>query len=118
MKPADSTSEVASARFVRVSDSMAFKGFISYSHGADGKLALAWSGVASLAASFVAAVIAAYLATQQRNLAIQRLADLCKSLDEAQVLSDSSNHGSVYYFRSEFAEIAEQCKKVNYQTWH
>jgi hypothetical protein len=67
---------------------------------------------------FVAAVIPAYLATQQRNLAVQRLADLCKSLDEAQVLSDSSNHGSVYYFRSEFAEIAEQCKKVNYQTWH
>jgi len=79
---------------------------------------LAWSGVAALAALFVAAVIAAYLATQQRNLAVQRLADLCKSLDEAQVLSDSSNHGSVYYFRSEFAEIAEQCKKVNYQTWH
>jgi hypothetical protein len=79
---------------------------------------LAWSGVAALAALFVAAVIAAYLATQQRNLAVQRLADLCKSLDEAQVLSDSSNHSSVYYFRSEFAEIAEQCKKVNYQTWH
>lgn len=72
---------------------------------------LAWSGVAALAVLFVAAVIAAYLATQQRNLAVQRLADLCKSLDEAQVLSDSSNHGSVYYFRSEFAEIAEQCKK-------
>jgi hypothetical protein len=48
----------------------------------------------------------------------RRLADLCKSLDEAQVLSDSSNHGSVYYFRSEFTQIAEQCKKVNYQTWH
>ena len=79
---------------------------------------LAWSGVAALAALFVAAVIAAYLATQQRNLALERLADLCKSLDEAQVLSDSSNHGSVYYFRSEFAEIVEQCKKVNYQTWH
>jgi hypothetical protein len=79
---------------------------------------LAWSGVAALAALFVAAVIAAYLATQQRNLAVQRLADLCKSLDEAQVLSNSSNHSSVYYFRSEFAEIAEQCKKVNYQTWH
>ena len=79
---------------------------------------LAWSGVAALAALFVAAVIAAYLATRQRNLAVQRLADLCKSLDEAQVLSDSSNHSSVYYFRSEFAEIAEQCKKVNYQTWH
>jgi hypothetical protein len=78
----------------------------------------AWSGVAALAASFVAAVIADYLATQQRNLAIQRLADLCKSLDEAQVLSDSSNHGSVYYFRSEFTQIAEQCEKVNYQTWH
>jgi len=42
---------------------------------------LAWSGVAALAALFVAAVIAAYLATQQRNLAVQRLADLCKSLD-------------------------------------
>jgi hypothetical protein len=77
---------------------MAFKGFISYSHGADGKLAP--------------------VVHYTLHLAIQRLADLCKSLDEAQVLSDSSNHGSVYYFRSEFAEIAEQCKKVNYQTWH
>jgi len=78
---------------------------------------LAWSGVALLAALFVAAVIAASLATQQGNLALQRLVDLCKSLDEAQVLSDSSNHGSVYYFQSEFAEIAEQCKKVRYETW-
>ena len=79
---------------------------------------LAWSAVAALAGLFVAALIAAYLATQQRNLAVQRLADLCKSLDEAQVLSDSANHGSVYYFRSEFAEITEQCKKVDYQSWH
>jgi hypothetical protein len=39
MKLADSISEVASADCVRVSDSMAFKGFISYSHGVDGKLA-------------------------------------------------------------------------------
>jgi hypothetical protein len=31
---------------------------------------------------FASAVVAAYLATQQRNLAVQRLADLCKSLDE------------------------------------
>jgi hypothetical protein len=79
---------------------------------------LAWSGVASLVVLLVSALIAAYLAAQQRNLALRRLADLCKSLDEAQVLSDASNQGSVYYFRSEFAEIAEQCKTVSYQAWH
>jgi hypothetical protein len=54
---------------------------------------------------------------EPRNLAVERLAGLCKSLDEAQVLSDSANQGSVYYFKSEFAEIAEQCSKINYQTW-
>jgi hypothetical protein len=48
---------------------------------------------------------------------VQRLADLCKSLDEAQVLSDSSNQAAVNYFRSGFSEIAEQCKTVSYQTW-
>lgn len=78
---------------------------------------LAWSGVAALVFLFAAAVIAAYLATQQRNLAIERFANLCKSLDEAQVLSDSANQGSVYYFQSEWAEISEQCKKIDYQAW-
>lgn len=79
---------------------------------------LAWSGVAMLATLFVAAAVAAVVATQQRNLATQRLGDLCKALDEAQVLSDTSNDGSVYYFRSEFAEMAELCKTVQYEPWH
>jgi hypothetical protein len=78
---------------------------------------LAWSAVGALMVLLIAAAGAAYLATQQRNLAVERLAGLCKSLDEAQVLSDSANQGSVYYFKSEFAEIAEQCSKINYQTW-
>ena len=92
---------------------------------------IAWSGVTALVVLLITAVFAAYVAIQQRNIAAeqreiaieerdraeQRLVSLCKALDEAQVLSDSSNHGSVYYFESEFAEIAEQCKTVKYKTW-
>jgi hypothetical protein len=76
-----------------------------------------WSGVAALAVLFIAAALAAYVATRQRELAVGRLANLCKALDEAQVLSDSSNQGSVYYFQSEYAEIAELCKTVEYEKW-
>ena len=165
---------------------MAFKGFISYSHGADGKLAPAvqhalhriakpwyrlrtmrifrdqtnlgaspvlWSSIESaLSASefflFMASPGAAqshwvqkevdwWLTNRSAQTFLILLTEgqiawdeatgefdwavtttLPTQLDEAQVLSDSSNHGSVYYFRSEFAEIAEQCEKVNYQTWH
>jgi hypothetical protein len=57
------------------------------------------------------------LAEEQRNLAELRLADLCRSLEEAAVLADSSNHGSVYYFQGEEYERRDECKGVEYQAW-
>jgi len=74
-------------------------------------------GLVTVLVLLVAAVVAAWFATQQNRLAEQRLADLCKALDESQVLADSANHGSVYYFRSEFSEIADLCRQIDYQAW-
>jgi geranylgeranyl pyrophosphate synthase len=78
---------------------------------------LAWSGVAILAVLFFVAASAGYIALQQRNVAMQRFADLCKALSESQVLSDASNHGSVYHFQSEYAAIKDQCTELGYQPW-
>ena len=77
----------------------------------------AWGAVVGLAVLLAASLIAAYIAVEQRKVALNRLSSLCKSLDEAQVLADSSNQGSVYYFQSEFAAISEQCKSVEYKSW-
>jgi TIR domain len=78
---------------------------------------LAWSGVAVLAVLFFVAASAAYVAFQQRNIAMERFAGLCKALSESQVLADTSNHGSVYYFQSEYAAIKGQCMELGYEPW-
>jgi hypothetical protein len=78
---------------------------------------IAWTAVAGLLVLLTASLVASYIAVEQQKIATNRLAGLCKSLDEAQVLADSNNHGSVYYFQSEFHAISEQCKNVDYTTW-
>ena len=80
-------------------------------------LKFAWSAAGALTLLLAISLAATYIAREQQKLALGRLASLCKSLDEAQVLADSSNQGSVYYFQSEFANIADQCKKVDYKAW-
>lgn len=77
----------------------------------------AWGAVSGLATLLVASLFATYFAVEQQKLALNRLARLCKSLDEAQIITDSTNQGSVYYFKSEFDAISEQCKHVNYKAW-
>jgi hypothetical protein len=78
---------------------------------------LAWSVAAVLTVLFFVAASAGFVAWQQKNIAVQRFADLCKALSESQVLSDASNHGSVYHFQSEYAAIKDQCTELGYQPW-
>ncbi|CAN5853191.1 hypothetical protein BH23GEM7_BH23GEM7_40220 [soil metagenome] len=68
-------------------------------------------------------------AQEQRDLALEaqaaeatarmdaedRLAALCKSLNDSQVLADEANHGSVYYFRGEYYAMREECGRFGYE---
>src|SRR5574337_1383489 len=73
--------------------------------------------IAVLSALVLAAGSAAYVAKQQRDLARERFANLCKALSESQVLADAANHGSVYHFRSEYAAIKDDCTALGYEPW-
>jgi TIR domain len=78
---------------------------------------IAWSAVAALVLLTLFATAGATIAVQQRNLAVERMAGLCKALSESQVLADAANHGSVYYFQSEYAAIKDQCTQAGYEAW-
>jgi hypothetical protein len=78
---------------------------------------LTGAAMAVLALLTAAAGSAAYIAVQQRNVAAQRFADLCKALSESQVLADSANHGSVYHFKSEYYAIKDDCGALGYEPW-
>lgn len=77
----------------------------------------AQGAIAILAVLLATSVAATFVAVGQQRVATQRLADLCKALDEAQSAADSGNQGSVYYFQSQFAAMKEPCKDVRYTPW-
>lgn len=77
----------------------------------------AWGAASVLAVLLAVSIAAAWIARQQQSIALGRLAGLCKALDEAQVLADAENQGSVYHFKSEFAAVSEQCRTIPYKTW-
>lgn len=78
----------------------------------------AQGAIAILLLLLTSSLVATYMAIDRQRLASERLARLCKALDEAQSAADSGNQGSVYHFQSELFAMKEQCKDVSYTPWH
>lgn len=96
---------------------MAFKGFISYSHGPNGKLAPAVARATPDREAVVPVAHDAHIQGSDKPRRQPRFMELHRvgverllNLSFYSFPQRGSIQGSVYYFRSEFAEIAEQCK--------